>query len=230
MKKFISFLTVLCMVMALCIPCVGAIGASQDEEFFSIDAGTAGMNAVDIDSADSMMSRVIVARGARALLKRVSVYPVYYNQTSGQYEGYNDLYAEFEWEQASEQTAGIPLSAANTTALMNEFMSRKKIAANAWMMEITINVYTDGQGSYGKYFRYTPTNNCLSSLTNGTLLYNLGNSTSSRTYTMSIPFAMPEDTASQYSIGVNGVFGFYNKPSNLNLEAASGAYVYVNYQ
>lgn len=228
MKKFISFLTVLCMVMALCIPCVGAIGASQDEEFFSIDAGTAGMNAVDIDSADSMMSRVIVARGARALVKRIVVYPAYYNRELGQYQGLSNLYTGVEWEQASDQAGAAEISEATTTGILNEFKSRTGLTADVWILEVSINVYTDGQGSYGKYFRYTPTNTCLASLTNGTLLFNLGNSTSSRTYTMSIPFAIPEDSTGRYSIGVNGVFGFYNKPSKLNLEAASSAYAYFN--
>ncbi len=252
-KKMICVLTALCMtitgmnvfasaaldeVSAVPEPMesvVGSVLEPIDGTFHVVDITdsseidvTDGCKAENIvDGNPTASPYIIVAEGAKAFIKKISVYPAYIDPYTHEPIAYDGVVNVEAFEDCSQSKISF-LTAAETSALIEKFVSMADKAPNAWLFVTEIHVYPDYKGSYGEYFMYKPRGTSIAMPNDQYTKVEIDKVTSPQAYEVYNYYAMPENTTEKYSIGLAGEFYYYNAGTKRHQHTMSGTLASFN--
>lgn len=234
MKKYVaklfSLFMALCMVGTLLVPSAMAMGNSavdavdlQTGEVASVSANTS-LLMTDDEAASS--PAFVVTHGVRVGVKQIKIYPALYFESEGIIRYFPDTYDTLISTTASERSMYFDMSSERTETLLAKYKSKTGIDADAWYVEVTYVIYTDGNGSYGKYFEYNAVGNCLEGTT---VRYNITKNTALQSIvTLPASFLMPENASARYTIGLSGGLYYYSAYANKELGTMTVVNVTLN--
>lgn len=217
MKKLVSLLMVVCLFAGTCVPALAVDKTDATDDLTWVESNVTVKEVAELpDDATADLeaevataatdSRIIIARGCAAHVVSIEAYPALYDASTGQLGILNDLKIKGSLS-VNQPTGALDCTEAQTQNVLTTFSNRVGVAANAWHVVTEYQVMTDGKGSYGKYFEFTPTGNCLNA--NGTFEYSLTPYTGGCRVTFPMSYLMPEDTSVRYSVGMRGGFYYY---------------------
>ncbi|MDE7218606.1 MAG: hypothetical protein K2O45_03155 [Oscillospiraceae bacterium] len=203
MKKYVtklfSLLMAVCMVGSLLAPsALAAVGAESPRA-------------------------VVVPNGMRIGVQYVVVYPAYYIESTGKYIVDYNINKIHNYPAANQQNGSCRLSTAETTNLLNQFKEKFDMDANVWVFASRYSLYADGKGSYGKYFQFTTSGDCIEGKS---IRVDVGRNDSDRP--VGATFRIPENTTGTYSIGLYGGFYYYSAYAKKELSSMAQVDVYFN--
>lgn len=206
MKRLISLLMAICLMVTICVPGVSAAEATDG-------------------AASALDSRITVAQGVRPMVSWIELTPVLHSGTSnitatGVYNRY--------YFQATSTARGIQLSPAETQELVNEFKEKNGNEPNAWRVRVRYDFVDDGKGSYGKYFEWTPSGDLYKPQVNANGKVRVTVSRFDTSYIGEEYYNMPEDSSKRYLFGLAGGFWYYCAPAGRELNIQSGYGVVLN--
>ena len=133
------------------------------------------------------------------------------------------LYAAYP---SDDRMEALQVSPEETASILSKFKAKTGEDANAWSLTVSYTIYTDGKGSYAKYYEFDPEGNCLDKTP---IKDTLTRSTTSFTpKPITIRYRMPDDTSGLYRIGISGGFYYYSAVAKKELGTAAGAVVRFN--
>lgn len=209
MKRFLSLLMAICLMVTICVP--GASAAETTD-----------------DAATALDSRIIVTQGVRPFVGMIKIYPAL--RTGSKTDINEKAYGRYYFT-GSSTAKGLQLSPAETETLLNKYRTATGNEPNAWVISVRYDLVTDGKGSYGKYFEWEPWGDLYEPKveSNGKVKEIVAPYTGDSSYTYTSAFSMPEDTSGTYRMGLQGGFWYYCAPAAKILSIQSGFLVSFNY-
>lgn len=177
-------------------------------------------------SDEGISPQVVVPNGVRLGVQQIRVYPAIYFEDEDAIKYSNTIYSYCISTSAADPFMYYRMSPEKTEALLNKFKTAINVEADAWYFEVTYNIYTDGKGSYGKYFNYTAEGDRLGG---SSARYDITRNTATQSVvTLPAGFFMPENNTSQYEIGLFGGFYYYSAYAKKELSTMTNVSVILN--
>lgn len=207
MKRLFGLLMALCMMSSLFVPSARAAEAAG-----GFDGGAASPYGI------------IVKNGAKAAIQYLYAFPAHYDAEKNLYDVDSSLGFTNYFPDANQSGGGRHLSVEETQEILAKFKAKHGVEANAWTIGTKYIIYTDGKGSYGKYFEFQTGDTCLSGKTIRKDL-----SRTQTTCDVSARFLMPEKSDGSYNLSVSGGFYYYSAYAKKDLSSSVGVTVYFNW-
>ena len=220
MKRLFGLLMALCMMSSLFVP-----SARAAEAAFGSGSGISADFGISEDGNDFVSPQVvIVPNGVRISVRYLYVYPAYHDKATGSFTYGESVVSKVIYPNDTQYGGTQRFTVEETEKLLADFEVKYGKVANAWCIQQGYAIYTDGKGSYGKYFEFTTSGaTCLE----GKTVRNNLNRTQT-TYTLTLRFDMPENSSNSYSLSTQGGFYYYRADNKKNLSAGTSFSVYFN--
>ena len=172
--------------------------------------------------------RLIVPSGALANIARIEVYPAYYENNKKNYLEDVMMYENYNTYRDTSSVF-FKLSDTQTTQLISEYESKTGRTPNAWYVVTRYEIQTDGKGSSGSYFEYSPVGKSTEYMPDSKNKIYVSGYPSGEKAIITHTFHMPENIKTERSnIGLWGGFFYNNRQNHMLLNHQSGYQVIFN--
>ncbi len=232
MKRFLSLLMAICLMVTICVPGASALetktvpNASEALAFTSLDDSST-LQPLNED-VNIPTPRITVSQGVVSYVSQIEIYPAIVD-SEGNVGIAKNVYITRSYSTTSF-VKGVQLTTAETKSLMDRFAAVAGTNATIMFVRTTFNVVTDGKGSYGLYYEFKPSESLIAPApdSQGLVKYTLDKATTNKWYTMQTFFYVPEVIPNRYEMSLTGAFYYYNISSRQTLNRMNGFAIYLN--
>lgn len=220
-KRLFGLLMTLCMMSTIFVPSAmaGEVTVSDNGAGISVGSGI-------LEDGDDLVSpeAVVVPNGVRIGIQYVYVYPAKHIEGSKTPKFDSSICVKGIYPSAADQSKILWISPEETASLLDRFKAKFGVDADVWYLMARYSIYLDGKGSYGKYFEFDATGDCLSGKTIKKTL-----NRNDTVFSIAEEFWIPDDTTSRHDIALWGGFYYYSAYAKKDLSSMAGIKVRFNW-